>query len=102
MLLSKRLLNGDQYPVQGHRYRNVVGLRHGASTSLIELTLASHAADSGAGGDRVPPGLAFWTLQAQMRELELFFLNRFLQAGTSFVRLLTWAFAGTCLCLCAL
>ena len=67
---------------QGHQYRNVLDLRHGASTSLIELEFASH---TGADADviaGVPPGLPFYTLKAQLRELELVFLNRFLQVLT--------------------
>jgi hypothetical protein len=65
--------------VQGHPYRNVIGLRSGASTSLIQVALSSHVADTGPAGDRIPQGLPYWTLNAQMRELEIFFLYRFLQ-----------------------
>eukprot|EP00884_Botryococcus_braunii_P010315 jgi/Botrbrau1/19285/Bobra.0073s0028.1 len=64
---------------EGHPYRNVIGLRSGASTSLIQVALSSHVADTGPAGDRIPPGLPYWTLTAEMRELEIFFLYRFLQ-----------------------
>lgn len=64
---------------QGHPYRNICDLRHGATTSLIELEFASHTGADADISPRVPEGLAFYTLNAQLRELELVFLNRFLQ-----------------------
>ena len=66
---------------QGHPYRNICDLRHGASTSLIELEFASHTGADADPSPRVPSGLPFYTLTAQLRELELVFLNRFLQVG---------------------
>ena len=65
--------------LQGHPYRNVLDLRHGASTSLIELEFASHTGQDSDTDSAVPAGLPFYTLKAQLRELELVFLNRFLQ-----------------------
>ena len=65
--------------MQGHPYRNICDLRHGASTSLIELEFASHTGMDADTSPRVPSGLPFYTLNAQLRELELFFLHRFLQ-----------------------
>lgn len=65
--------------LQGHPYRNVLDLRHGASTSLIELEFASHTGQDSDTDSTVPAGLPFYTLKAQLRELELVFLNRFLQ-----------------------
>lgn len=65
--------------LQGHPYRNVLDLRHGASTSLIELEFASHTGKDSDTDPGVPTGLPFYTLKAQLRELELVFLNRFMQ-----------------------
>ena len=65
--------------LQGHPYRNVLDLRHGASTSLIELEFASHTGKDSDTDPGVPAGLPFYTLKAQLRELELVFLNRFMQ-----------------------
>ena len=65
--------------MQGHPYRNVLDLRHGASTSLIELEFASHTGKDSDTDPGVPAGLPFYTLKAQLRELEMVFLNRFLQ-----------------------
>jgi vacuolar protein sorting-associated protein 13A/C len=65
--------------LQGHPYRSICDLRHGASTSLIELEFASHTGEDVDASARMPPGLPFYTLKAQLRELELVFLNRFLQ-----------------------
>ena len=67
--------------MQGHPYRYICDLRHGASTSLIELEFASHTGADVDTSPRVPSGLPFYTLNAQLRELELVFLNRFLQVG---------------------
>ena len=69
--------------LQGHPYRNVLDLRHGASTSLIELEFASHTGKDSDTDSAVPAGLPFYTLKAQLRELELVFLNRFLQVCLS-------------------
>ena len=70
-------------PLQGHPYRNVLDLRHGASTSLIELEFASHTGQDSDTDPAVPAGLPFYILKAQLRELELVFLNRFLQVCLS-------------------
>ena len=67
-------------PLQDHPYRNICDLRSGAVASLIELEFASHTGQDADTSARVPPGLPFYTLKAQLRELELVFLNRFLQA----------------------
>ncbi len=69
--------------LQGHPYRNVLDLRHGASTSLIELEFASHTGKDSDTNPGVPAGLPFYTLKAQLRELELVFLNRFMQVSCS-------------------
>ena len=70
---------GVDLALQGHPYRNVLDLRHGASTSLIELEFASHTGKDSDTDPGVPEGLPFYTLKAQLRELELVFLNRFMQ-----------------------
>ncbi len=70
--------------LQGHPYRNICDLRHGATTSLIEVEFASHTGSDADISPRVPEGLAFYTLNAQLRELELVFLNRFLQVSFLF------------------
>ena len=57
----------------------MLDLRHGASTSLIELEFASHTGKDSDTDPGVPAGLPFYTLKAQLRELEMVFLNRFLQ-----------------------
>lgn len=73
-------------PVQDHPYRNICDLRSGAATSLIELEFASHTGQDADTSARVPSGLPFYTLKAQLRELELVFLNRFLQVRTLHVQ----------------
>ncbi|KAK9908805.1 hypothetical protein WJX75_003140 [Coccomyxa subellipsoidea] len=73
---------------EGHPYRNICDLRHGASTSLIELEFASHTGADADTSPRVPSGLPFYTLTAQLRELELVFLNRFLQELLRYIMLL--------------
>ena len=76
--------------LQGHPYRNVLDLRHGASTSLIELEFASHIGKDSDTDPGVPTGLPFYTLKAQLRELELVFLNRFMQVCVSVFLVWTW------------
>ena len=77
--------------MQGHPYRNVLDLRHGASTSLIELEFASHTGKDSDTDPGVPAGLPFYTLKAQLRELELVFLNRFMQVRAHlFQTILKW------------
>jgi hypothetical protein len=66
-------------PGQDHPYRTICDLRAGAAASLIELDFASHTGEEGDTNPRVPAGLPFYSLRAQLRELELVFLNRFLQ-----------------------
>ena len=61
----------------------MLDLRHGASTSLIELEFASHTGKDSDTNPGVPAGLPFYTLNAQLRELELVFLNRFMQVCCS-------------------
>ena len=68
-------------PDQDHPYRSICDLRSGAAASLIELDFASHTGEDGDANPRVPAGLPYYSLRAELRELELTFLNRFLQAG---------------------
>ena len=74
-------LNVPTVPDQDHPYRSICDLRSGAAASLIELEFASHTGEEGDCNPRVPAGLPYYSLRAQLRELELTFLNRFLQVG---------------------
>ncbi|KAL4443584.1 hypothetical protein ABPG75_011321 [Micractinium tetrahymenae] len=68
---------------EGHPYRQACGLREGSSTSLVSLEFCSfppsyrHPA--------VPEGLQYYTLQAQLSELQLVFLYRFLQENLAYL-----------------
>ncbi|KAK9819963.1 hypothetical protein WJX72_004515 [[Myrmecia] bisecta] len=55
----------------GHRYRDVIDLRRGATASLIELEFASHTAEESMMDPRVPNGAEFYTLNAQLQELDI-------------------------------
>ena len=63
-------------------------LRKGAATSLIELEFASHTAEEVAADGRVPKGLPFSSLKASLRELDVIFLNRFVQEILRYITLL--------------
>jgi hypothetical protein len=68
---------------EGHAYRQACGLRPGSSGSLVALTFASHPPSHS--DPRVPPGLAFYTLQAKLSELQVVFLYRFLQHNLQYI-----------------
>lgn len=67
-------------------YRQACGLRPGSSASLVSLNFASHPASHA--HPRVPPGFAFYTLQAKLSELQLVFLYRFLQENLQYLSIM--------------
>ena len=60
--------------------------RQGGATSLIQLDIASHPAAEARPNERIPAGLEFWSVDVHITQLEVVFLNRFLQ-----VRSHTWS-----------
>ena len=74
--------------LQGHQYRNVCDLRHGAATSLITVDFATHTAQDSHNNPRVPSGVPFATVKAKLSALVLIFLNRFIQEILQYVSVL--------------
>ncbi|KAL4447306.1 hypothetical protein ABPG77_007339, partial [Micractinium sp. CCAP 211/92] len=68
---------------EGHPYRQACGLREGSSTSLVSLEFCSFPPSHS--HPAVPPGLQYYTLQAQLSELQLVFLYRFLQENLTYI-----------------
>ena len=74
--------------MQDHPYRNICSVRRDASASLVQLRfdmLSPAEADTHNG---VPAGLPFCVLQAQMAQLELIFLSRFVFESLRYINLL--------------
>ena len=74
--------------MQDHPYRNICSVRRDASASLVQLRfdmLTPAEADTHNG---VPAGLPFCVLQAQMAQLELVFLSRFVFEVLRYINLL--------------
>ncbi len=74
--------------LQEHPYRDICTIRKGAKASLIELEFSSHQAHEAQPGGRVPAGMQYSSLTAQLQELQLVFLNRFVKEVTNYVMLL--------------
>ena len=74
--------------LQEHPYRDICTIRKGAEASLIELEFASHQAHEAQPGGRVPVGVQYSTLTAQLQELQVVFLNRFVKEVTNYIMLL--------------
>ena len=74
--------------LQDHPYRNICSVRRDAATSLIELQFDMLSPDEAEGNTVVPSGLPFCTLRAQMRELEVVFLSRFVFELLRYINLL--------------
>ena len=74
--------------MQGHPYQHICSIRKGAASSLIELEFASHQAHEAQPGGRVPAGMQYSTLTAQLQELQVVFLNRFVKEVTNYIMLL--------------
>lgn len=74
--------------LQGHPFRNVCDLRHGATTSLIELEYLTHTAAESETNSRVPSGLPFSSIAASMHRLDIVFLSRFLFEILAYINLL--------------
>ncbi len=74
--------------IQGHPYRDICTIRKGAESSLIELEFTSHQAHEAQAGQPVPAGMKFSTLTAQLQELQVVFLNRFVKEVTNYIMLL--------------
>lgn len=74
--------------IQDHPYRNICSVRQDATTSLIELQFDMLSAAESGSNDAVPSGLPFCTLRAQMRELEVVFLSRFVFELLRYINLL--------------
>ena len=56
--------------------------RDAEAASLIRLDIASHpAAEARADSGRVPAGLEYWSVDVRITQLEVVFLNRFLQVS---------------------
>lgn len=68
---------------EDHPYRQPCGLRPGSSNSLVALSFAFHPNHHQ--DPRVPPGLAYYTLQAKLSELQLVFLYRYLQENLQYL-----------------
>lgn len=66
-------------------YRHVCDLRPGAATSLIDLEFCSHTAEDSRSNPRVPDGFPFYSLRAQLNELDVIFLYRFLQETLEYI-----------------
>lgn len=64
-------------------YRQACGLRSGSATSLVSVVFSSHLA--GVGGGRVPAGLAYYGLQAELSQLQVVFLYSFLQETITYL-----------------
>ncbi|KAK9827173.1 hypothetical protein WJX74_009221 [Apatococcus lobatus] len=73
---------------EGHPYQHICTIRKGAESSLIELEFASHQAHEAQAGGRVPAGMQYSTLTAQLQELQVVFLNRFVKEVTNYIILL--------------
>ena len=74
--------------MQGHPFRNVCDLRHGTTTSLIEVEYMTHAAEESLSNERMPSGLPFASINAQMHRLDVVFLSRFLFEVLRYINLL--------------
>ncbi|KAL4858517.1 Vacuolar protein sorting-associated protein 13C [Chlorella vulgaris] len=66
-----------------HPYHLACGLRSGSSTSLVSLNFSSFPPSHP--HPAVPAGLQYYTLQAQLSELQLVFLYRFLQENLTYI-----------------
>ena len=74
--------------MQDHPYRNICSVRQDAATSLIELQFDMLSPAEAAANSAVPSGLPFCTLRAQMRELQVVFLSRFVFELLRYINLL--------------
>ena len=66
-------------------YRRVCDLRAGSATSLIDLEFSSHTAEESRANPRVPDGFPYYALRAQLNELDVVFLYRFLQETLEYI-----------------
>lgn len=60
-------------------YYYVINIKESGADSLIELDFASHTAQESLQEARVPDGVAYYTLEGHLSQLDVVFLHRFLQ-----------------------
>jgi hypothetical protein len=68
---------------EGHPYHQACGLRAGSDASLVSLEFCS--CPPSYRHPKVPEGLQYYTLQAQLSELQLVFLYRFLSENLTYI-----------------
>lgn len=68
-----------------HALRQICGLKGSDKTSLITATLKSHDIRESYTCDRVPAGMPFYSVQADLSEVQLVYFQRFIDEFLDYI-----------------